>query len=202
MDESIRLNRQLMREIYAKRARFALSRVIVLYVLAAILILTAIVLLGALIVRIDWRQAWLVWPSLAAILLATGVLAAMIAQIVLARRLLGNQPVAKAQRHLETAKRFRIRYIRASFLAFTVACVPLPILVAEVRFGVNPFDTTWIVVNELFGVAVFVIGLWLLRKYGSRVDAIFRKIYLTRKDVSAADEFLTKLSQFEDENAA
>src|SRR5580658_3345110 len=149
LDESIRLNRQLLRDMYTRRARFALWRLAAMLAAGALCMLAIIVSLGRFIAQ-NWSMPRIAWPAIVLDVLAIATLAALNAQIGLALNINYNQPIAVIQKRLETLRKFRIRYIQAIFLLATLTWTPLFIVVMKGSLGWDVyrlFDTTWIVGN-------------------------------------------------------
>lgn len=203
LDESIRLNRQLMRETYARRAQWALWRLAAILALGSITMLAIVISLGHFI-STNWSMPRFVWPAVVLDLAAIAALAALNAQIGLALRIDYNQPVAAIQRRLETLRKFRIRYSRVIFLTMTLTWAPIFIVVMKAFFGADVyrlFGTTWILTNVAFGLAVLAVGLWLARKYGSQLTdtALGRRFLrdIAGHNLNAASGFLATLAEFE-----
>jgi hypothetical protein len=87
LDQSIRLNRQLLRETYTRRARVALWRLAAMPAVGSIFMLSVIVSLGRFI-ALNWWAPRFVFAALAA----------LNAQIGLALNINYNQPVAVIQK--------------------------------------------------------------------------------------------------------
>jgi hypothetical protein len=196
LDQSIRLNRQLLRETYTRRARFALWRLAVMLALGSIFMLVVIVWLGYFISQ-AWSSPRFAWPAVALDLMAISLLALLIGQVGLSLTIDYNQPVGAIQRRLETLRKVRVRYIQGIFIFALLAWMPLFILVMKVFLGVDvyrSFPTSWIWTNAAFGFAVLAIWIWWSRKYGSRV---LRE--LAGYNLNAASRFLATLAEFEKE---
>ena len=63
LDESIRLNRRLLRDSYTRRARFALWRLAAMLAAGSILTLVVIVSLGRFIAQ-NWSMPKFAWPAI------------------------------------------------------------------------------------------------------------------------------------------
>jgi hypothetical protein len=197
LDESIRLNRRLLRDSYTRRARFALWRLAAMLAAGSIFMLVVIVSLGRFIAQ-NWSTPRVAWPAIVLDVLAIATLAALNAQIGLALSINYNQPIAVIQKRLETLRKFRIRYIQAIFLLSTLTWVPIFIVLTRL------FDTAWIVANVAFGFLVLAIGVWVARRYGNRMsNSTIGKRFLrdlAGYNLNAASGFLTTLAEFEEEN--
>jgi hypothetical protein len=189
LDQSIRLNRQLMRETYTRRAKAALWRLAAILALGSIALLVVIVSLGAFVAK-NWPAARFVWPAIALDVAAIAALAALNAQIGMALKIDYNQPIAAIQKRLESLRMFRVRYIQAILVTSALLWTPMFIVAMKAFFGADVyrlFGTAWIVANVAFGCAVLALGIWLSRKY--RPGAGY--------NLDAASGFLVTLAEFE-----
>jgi hypothetical protein len=194
LEISIRLNRQLLRDTYTRRARFALWRLGAMLAAWSAILLAFIVRLGAFIHR-NWGMPGLVWPAVALDVLAITALACLIVQIALALNVDYNQPVAVIQKQLERLRKIRIRYIQGICLGTTLICVPIFMVLWQF------FDRTWLVENVLIGLAVIAGGIWFARKFGGRLYQRFLND-LAGYNLNAASRFLADLARFEEEPKA
>ncbi len=194
LDESIRLNRRLLRDMYTRRARFALWRLAAMLAAGALFMLAIIVSLGRFIAQ-NWSMPRIAWPAIVLDVLAIATLAALNAQIGLALNINYNQPIAVIQKRLETLRKFRIRYIQAIFLMATLTWVPIFIVLTRL------FDTAWVVANVVFSLLVLGIGVWVARRYGDRLsNSAFGRRFLRELagyNLNAASDFMATLAEFE-----
>jgi hypothetical protein len=194
LDDSIRLNRQLLRDMYTRRARFALWRLAAMLAAGALCMLAIIVSLGRFIAQ-NWSMPRIAWPAIVLDVLAIATLAALNAQIGLALNINYNQPIAVIQKRLETLRKFRIRYIQAIFLMATLTWVTIFIVLTRL------FNTAWVVANVVFGLLVFAIGIWVARRYGDRMsNSAFGRRFLRELagyNLNAASDFMATLAEFE-----
>ena len=103
LDQSLRLNRQLLREMYTRRAKFALWRLAAMLAAGSIFMLIVIVSLGRFI-ALHWSTPRVSLPAIVLDLSAIAALAALIAQIGLALTIDYNLPVAEIQKRLSAAE--------------------------------------------------------------------------------------------------
>jgi hypothetical protein len=191
LDQSIRLNRQLMRDAYTRRAKFALWRLAALLALGSIGLLAVIVSLGAFAAK-NWAMPRFTILAILLDLAAIAALAALNAQIGMALNIDYTQPIAAIQKRLETLRLFRIRYLQAILVSAALLWMPLFIVAMKGFLGADVyrlFPTAWILANVAFGLAVLVLGIWLSKKY--RPSAGY--------NLNAATGFLATLAEFEDE---
>jgi hypothetical protein len=198
LDESLRLNRRLLRDSYTRRAKFALWRLAAMLAAGSIFMLVVIVFLGRFIAQ-NWFMPRIAGPAIVLDVLAIATLAALNAQIGLALNINYDQPIAVIQKRLETLRKFRIRYIQAIFLMATLTWVPIFIVLTKL------FDTAWIVANVAFGLLVLAIGVWVARRYGERMgnSAVGQRFLrdLAGYNLNAASGFLATLAEFEEDHS-
>jgi hypothetical protein len=198
LDESLRLNRQLLRDSYTRRAKFALWRLAAMLAAGSIFMLVVVVSLGRFIAQ-NWSMPRIAWPAIVLDVLAIATLAALNAQIGLALNINYNQPIAVIQKRLETLRKFRIRYIQVIFLLATLTWVPIFIVLTRL------FDTAWVVANVAFGLLVLAIGVWVARRYGDRISnsAFGQRLLrdLAGYNLNAASGFLATLAEFEKDHS-
>jgi MFS family permease len=194
LETNIRLNRQLLREIYTRRARFALLRMAAILALGSLFLLAVIVFLGAFIHKYLGMPE-LVWPAVVLDAFAIAALAALNLQIALALQTDYDKPVAVIQKRLERLRKIRIRYAQGIFLTMTLTWAPMFIVFMQVFLGVDvyrAFDRSWLIWNVGIGFAIAVLGIWLARKYGDRVSH-------AGYNWKAAAGFIATLARFEEE---
>ena len=208
LDESLRLNRQILKSMKFSRVRSALQRLAVILALESVLWLAGIIALGIFISG----HITIIRFSLPAALLdlfAIANFAALISQITSALRIDYDRPIADIQKQLEALRVLRIRYIQRSVVGGFVVWVPFVVVVFKGFFGLDAyhlFDTAWLVTNVLFGLAVLVLAIWLSKKFGERmgrypgIQRFMRN--LAGHNIKTANEFLAKLSEFRDEEKA
>jgi hypothetical protein len=207
LDLSIRLNRQLMRETYTRRAKFALWRLAAMLALGSITMLVIIVSLGAFTAR-NWSMPKFTIPAILLDLAAIAALGALNAQIGLALTIDYNHPIATIQKRLETLRKLRIRYTQA--VCFTAALLWAPGFIVAMKglLGADIyrlFGTAWIATNVAFGLAVLALAIWLSRRYGPRISHSRLGQQFLRDlagyNLNAATGFLAKLAEFEDDHS-
>jgi hypothetical protein len=208
LDESIRLNRQLLRGSYTRRAKFALWRLAAMLAVGSIALLAVIVGLGRFIV-LNWWTPRFVWPALVLNLAAIAALVALNAQIGMALKTDYNQPVAAIQKRLERLRKFRIRYTQAILLTAALAWTPIFIVGMKGLLGLDAyrlFGIAYILVNVAFGLLVLGIGVWAARHYGDRMsNSAFGQRFLrdvAGYNLNAASGFLATLAEFENDHSS
>ncbi|HEY6341659.1 MAG TPA: hypothetical protein VIY49_09220 [Bryobacteraceae bacterium] len=205
LDESLRLNRRLMRESYTARARWALRRLAAMLALGSILTLAVIVWLGRFI-AVNWPAARFTVPAILLDAAAIATLAALNAQIGMALNIDYNQPVTAIQKRLEMLRRFRVRYVQVICLLMTLTWTPIFIVAMKAVLDVDvnrTFPIGWLIANAAFGLAVLVVALWLARRYGARFRNTAFGERLVRDlggyNLNAASAVLATIAEFEKE---
>lgn len=201
LEISIRLNQQLLRDNYTRRAQFALWRLAAMLGAGSLVMLAVIVSLGSFIHR-NAGMPQFVWPAVVLDAFAIAALSCLNLQIALALKTDYGQPVAAIQKHLELLRKFRIRYTQAICLTMALTWMPLFIVVMKAFLGIdvwNTFDRTWIVENFLFGLAVIPLGIWFARKFFGRRMGKRLLNDLAGYNLNAASRFLADLARFEKE---
>lgn len=203
LDESLRLNRQLLRDTYTRRARFALWRLAAMLAAGSLFLLIVIVWLGRFIATYHSMPRF-VWPAVVLDVMAIAALGALNAQIGLALSINYNQPVAVIQKRLETLRRLRIRYTQAICFTTALTWAPIFIVFMKVFLGTDVyrvFGATWILTNIAFEVAFVAAVIWVFKKVGPRIRQRFLR-ELAGYNLNAASGFLATLAEFEDEHSS
>lgn len=200
LDESIRLNRQLLSEKHLDGARSALQRLAALLALGAIVWFAIAVALGSFIYE-HISTLRFALPAAALDLFAIGMFVATIRQIAAVQQIDYSRPIAAIQKQLETLRVLRIRITQGALLAGAVVWAPFVIVVSKAIFGANTYDAAWLWANVLFGLSLIPLAIWLSKRFGDRVgqspfiQRLMRDI--AGRNLNAATDFLARLSQFE-----
>jgi hypothetical protein len=205
LDVSIRLNRQLLRETYGRRARFALWRLAAMLALGSIVTLPIIGVLGGFIAK-NWAAPKFAIAGIVLDAAAIAALGALIAQMGLALSINYNQPVAVIQKRLETLRKFRIRYAQAIFLISPLLWAPIFMVAMKGLFGLDVVSSLRaFLINVAPGLGFLAVGLWLARRFGARMaGTTFGQRFLrdlAGYNLNAASGFLATLAEFEEEPA-
>lgn len=199
LETSIRLNRRLLRENYARRAQFAMWRLAAMLGAGSLMMVGVIVWLGAFI-RDNLGMPQFVWPAVFLDILAIGALACLNFQIALALKTDYDQPVAVVQKRLVMLRKVRVRYAQGILLSMTLTWTPVFIVAMKAFLGIDvwhSFSRIWLLANILFGLAVVPVGIWILRKLSARLSERFRD-ELAGRNLTAASKFLADLARFEE----
>jgi hypothetical protein len=208
LDESIRLNRQLLSTTNLNGARSALQRMAAFLGLEAAVQLAVVVALGSFIYE-HIGMVRFALPAAALDVFAIAILIAMIRQIAGGLQIDYNKPIAVIQKQLEDLRVLRIQYIQGIFLVATLAWTPLMIVTLEGFWRLDAyrlFGAAFLVSNLLVGLAIIPLALWLSKRFSDRMgrSSFIQRLMkdLAGYNLNAADSFLAKLSQFEDEKPA
>jgi hypothetical protein len=206
LDESIRLNKQLLTAANLNRARTTLQRLTFFLSLGAVVWLAIVVALGNF-VHEHVAALRLALPAVASDLFAIGMLVATIAQIARIRQIDYGKPVATIQRQLGRLRVLRIRIVQWGLLAGTVVWAPFLIVVSEAFFGVKDFSApwfwTWFWANVAFGLSLIPLALWLSKRFGDRMERFpfVRRLMddIAGRSLNKATNFLGAVTAFERE---
>jgi hypothetical protein len=206
LDESIRLNKQLLTAANLNRARSALQRLAFFLGLGATIWLAIAVALGNFI-REHVTVVRLALPAVASDMFAIGMLAATVAQIARIQQIDYSKPVATIQRQLGRLRVLRIRIVQWGLLAGTVVWAPFLVVVCKAFFGIEgsnaPWFWTWFWVNVAFGLLLIPLTLWLSKRFGDRMER-FPFVQRLMDDIAGrslneATNFLGAVTAFERE---
>jgi hypothetical protein len=205
LEQSVRLNRELLKAMNLRRVESALRRLRIYAGLEAVMWLVVIVALGNFVYEHIGMPRFAL-PAIALDAMAIGMLSALIRQMVGTSRIDYGQPIAEIQRRVEAVRMLRIRTTQWALLGGTLFWVPFVIVVFKAFFGVDVYrevDEAWLIVNVLCGLAVFPAAIWVSKKYGDRMDRspfIHRMMKdLAGNNLTAAQGFLATLREFERE---
>ena len=205
LDTSIRMNTHLLHGAVLGKAETALARLSRLLRVELLLTLGAALVLGSFM----WEHAADARFLVPAVALQLGVIALVLAcvrQIVAISEVDYDAPVIAIQKRLESLRVERIRTTKWTFLLAPFAWTLLFIVTWKGLLNVDvyaTFDAAWLVANVLFGLTFIALGVWVSRRFASRLErsslvrTLLRDIAGHNLDVATA--FLRSLSQFEDE---
>jgi hypothetical protein len=202
LEESIRLNWQLMRATHLQGARSAAERLTVVLRLELLAWVAIVIALGSFIHQYIALPR-LAFPGAALDLFAIGMLAATVRQMVAIRQIEYGLPVTAVQRQFEMVRVLRIRTTQWGMLAGAVVWAPFVIVMLKVLFGIDNYSAAWLWTNILFGLLLIPAAIWISRKFGKRmgeypfVQRLFNDI--AGSNLNAARVFLATLSEFENE---
>jgi len=203
LEESIRLNRQLLNAANLNGARSAIGRLAAFLGLEAVVWFAIVAALGKFIYEHIGMPRFAL-SAIALDLFAIGMLAGTVRQIVASRRIDYGKPVALIQTQIEKLRVLRIRITQWGLLAGTVVWAPFTVVAAKAFLRLDLYSAAWLWANVVFGLSLIPLVLWLSNKFGDRMR---RSPFLQRlmKDIAGhsmnkATAFLRELSEFQNGN--
>jgi hypothetical protein len=202
LDQSIRLNRDLLNAAILSKAHSATQRMSWALGLEAVTWFVMIVSLGSFISR-HVGTLRLSLSAAALDIYAIAMLAATIRQIVALRKIDYSRAVTAIQRQLEMLRVLRIRITQRALLGGTVVWAPFLIVAARAFLGLDIVNGLWLWVNVAFGLCLIPLAVWLSKVFGERMGRFpfIQRVMndLAGRNLNAASEFISKLSEFEAE---
>lgn len=199
LDESIRLNRELLRSVTLTKANSATQRMTLTLSLEVVIWFAVIASLGSFIDH----HIGILRLSVSAIALdvfAIAMLAATVRQIVGIRRIDYSSSVTAIQKKLEMLRVLRIRITQRALLAGMIVWAPFVIVVARAFLGLNIDNAPWLWANEALGVCLIPLALWLSKKLGERMGShpLVQRLMrdLAGRNLNDAEGFLANLAEF------
>jgi len=203
LDESMRLNRQVLSTLNLKGTRSALQRMTAWLALEGAAWLAIVIALGGFTYEHSGALRFAL-AGAAVDLFAIGMLAATIRQIVAARKIDYGNPVAAIQKQLEEMRVLRIRVTQWGLLAGAVVWAPLAIVVCKALFGLDDYSPAWLWANVLFGLSLIPLVVWVSKRFGETMghSPFLQRLMqdIAGHNLSAAEAFLASLAQFENQN--
>jgi hypothetical protein len=200
LDESIRLNRELLTSANLTKARSASQRMALLLSLEAVAWFAIVGSLGSFI----YHHIGTLRLSLSGIALdvyAIAMLAATIRQIVAIRQIEYGRPIAALQKQIEMLRILRIRITQLALLGGTIVWAPFVIIAGKVFIGVDVVNPPWLWANVAFALCLIPLALWLSKAFSERMGRFpwIRRMMnnLAGRNLNAAADFLSRLSQFD-----
>jgi hypothetical protein len=200
LDQSIRLNRELLKAATLSKAHSATQRLSWGLGFETVMWSVIIVSLGSFI----FRHIAVVRLSLSAAGLdvyAIAMLAATIRQIVALRQIDYSGPVTAIQKQLEMLRVLRIRITQWALLGGTVVWAPFLIVAARAFLGLDIVNSLWLWANIAFGLCLIPLAVWLSKTFGERMGRhpFIQRVMddLAGRNLNGASEFISRLSEFE-----
>ena len=199
LDESIRLNRQLLRGVQLDKARSALGRMRwMLGVEAAVWFVIDVWLGNFAYVHLGSWQ--LVGCALACAVYAIGMMAGTIRLMVCAGDIAYGGEVTAIQRQLTEVRMLRIRLTQWGVLAGVMVWAPALVVLCGALLRLDGFSPVWIWVNVGFGVMLALLVAWVSRRFGERMKRVgwMQRMMedLGGSSLKAATGFLGELAVF------
>ena len=203
IEKALRLNRRLLEESALGRAKTSLGSVRKYLVLD--LVGNAAWLVAMIAFAWAFPQVRFLVP---AALLVAGSIALVRGDVLqlIASKIDQGEPIAVAQRRLESLRRLRVTHVRWVLLLGPLAWAPLSIVALKALFGVDAWvvpGVAWIVANVALGVAVLVTGWVVSVRYGERLQrsswAARAANAISGRSVADAMRALAAIEELEDE---
>jgi hypothetical protein len=170
LDETVRLNRQVLAAITMKGARSALRRMVWSDGAQAALWLAAALFLGRAIAD-DWATRGLFSIAVPVDLYVIVMLAATARMAIAAAGIDFGEPVAILQARLLALRRLRIRVTQFAVLAGIAMWAPFAVVLSRLMLGLEIDSPAWLTANVAFGLALVPISYWVSRRYADRMAA-------------------------------
>jgi hypothetical protein len=200
LDESIRLNRELLSSANLEKARSASQRMALLLSIEAVVWFAIVGSLGSFL----YHHIGTLRLSLSGIALdvyAIAMLAATVRQIVAIRQIEYGRPIAALQKQIEMLRILRIRITQLALLGGTIVWAPFVIVTGKAFIGVDIVNPPWLWANVAFALCLIPVALWLSKAFGERMGRFpwIRRMMndLAGRNLNAAADFLSRLSQFD-----
>ena len=202
LEETIRLNRQLLSTTKLNGARSALQRMAAFLGVGAIIWFAIVVALGSFIyAHIGVLRFAL--PASLVDLFAIGMLSASIRLMATVRQIDYGRPVTSIQRQLANLRRLRIRITQWALIAGTVVWAPAAIVACRALLGIETYSVAWLLANVVFGLSLIPLSLWASKKFGDRMgqSPFMQQLMndIAGRNLTNAQAFLSELSEFENE---
>ena len=204
VDDTSRLNRQVLHSVTTSKAESAMRPLSRLLWIELVVNAGAAVWLGSFLAD-NVTVARYALPAAALDILVIALLIAGGRQLVAISRVDYGQPVLVIQRRIESLRAERIRATMATLIVAPLAWVPLLIVVLKGLLGVDAyaiFSSAWLTANVLFGLFVVGVAILASRHYIGRVTSPSLVRWLmdnfAGRNLRTASAFLRSLAQFEE----
>jgi hypothetical protein len=202
LDQTIRLNRQLLSATHLNGARTALHGMTAFLTVEAVVWLGIMMALGSFVYEHSALPRF-AGPAVLLELFVAGMLAATIRQVVAAREIDYFGPIASIQKQIETLRVLRVRTTQWAILAGAVVWAPFVIVAGRFFFGLRVYSAAWLWANVLFGLALIPLALWVSERFGDRVrrSPLVQQVMndMSGHSLNTARAFLAGVSEFEHE---
>ena len=203
LDTYIQLNTKLLRELNIGKARSALQKLSRNVFEELVFDLIVVIALGVFMADHFSQWAFLA-PAVLLQVFAVAQVVFDIYQLATVQALDWNEPVLASQKKLAALRLKRIRFTQWTLLLVPLLWVPLLSVALKGLLGVNAyavFDTTWLVVNVLFGIAFIPLMLWLSKRFATRMNRspLVQRVMddIAGNNLKEATGFLDELASFE-----
>ncbi|KAF0249940.1 MAG: hypothetical protein FD167_650 [bacterium] len=205
LDNSIKLNTFLLREVSLNKTNSFLRRLSLSIYVELILSFLVLMILGNFMWNNLYEIKFLI-PAISLDLFVIFLVHSGIQQLIAINSIDFGEPIITNQKKLESLKVRRINETKRVFLFSPLLWVPLLIVIVRGITGLDPyaiFSTSSLVANLLFGLAVIPLVFFVSKRYSHRfqssplVQVLMNDI--AGRSLNEAIGFLDKLSKFEKE---
>lgn len=205
LDNSIKLNTLLLKEVSLNKTNSYLRRLSLSIYVELILSFFVLMILGNFMWN-NLQEIKFLVPAISLDLFVIFLVHSGVRQLIAINSIDFSEPIITNQKKLESLKVRRINETKMVFLVSPLLWVPLLIVIVRAITGLDPysiFSASWLVGNLLFGLAVIPLVLWLSKRYSHRFQnsPLIRGIMndIAGHSLNEAISFLNKLSKFEEE---
>lgn len=205
LDNSIKLNTLLLKEVSLNKTSSYLRRLSVPIYIELILSFFVLLILGNFIWN-NLQEIKFLIPAISLDLFIIFLVHSSIKQLIEINSIDFSEPIITNQKKLESLKVRRINETKMVFLVSPLLWVPLLIVVVRAITGLDPyaiFSASWLVGNLLFGLAVIPLVLWVSKRYSHKFESspFLQSIMndIAGRSLNEAIGFLDKLAKFEKE---
>lgn len=205
LDNSIKLNTLLLKEVSLNKTNSFLRRLSLSIYIELILSFFVLMVLGNFIWN-NLQEIKFLIPAISLDLFVIFLVHSGVRQLIAINSIDFSEPIITNQKKLESLKVRRINETKMVFLVSPLLWVPLLIVIVRGITGLDPysiFSASWLVGNFLFGLVVIPLVLWVSRRYSHKFQSspLVRAIMndIAGHSLNEAISFLNKLSKFEEE---
>lgn len=205
LDNSIKLNTLLLKEVSLNKTNSYLRRLSVSIYTELILSSLVLLILGNFIWNNLYHIKFLI-PAISLDLFIIFLVNSSIRQLIEINSIDFSEPIITNQKKLGSLRVRRINETKMVFLLSPLLWVPLLIVVVRAITGLDPYailSDSWLLANLVFGLAVIPIVFWVSKHYSHKfqsslfVQSIMNDI--AGRSLNEAIGFLDKLAKFEKE---
>jgi len=205
LESSIRLNVSVLRQSVLRQVNSSLQRLF-RFIVVELCINCAMVIWLGMFIGNHVGELKFIMPAIALDLFALSLVVFGVHQWVALGSVDYSASIVVIQKKLELLRLYRIRATKWTLLLTPLIWIPLLIVTLKGLFGVNAyalFDSGWIAMNLLFGVAMIPLMICAARRYAHRMQRspIIQRLMndIAGRNLMAATTYLNELSQFERE---
>lgn len=203
LDKTWQLNLTLLRETRWRQTRSALRKLAAAAWVELFINLALVMALGGFIAAHLWQWAFLL-PAFVLHAFAIAQMAFNGYQLGALREVDFGAPLLSSQKKLAGVRRWRIRATMGTFVLAPLLWLPMLIVMLKGLLGIDAYavlDTSWLVANALFGVAVIPITLWIANRFRAhwQNSPRFQQFLddVAGRSLREAETYLKELSDFE-----